>query len=135
MTNKITLKYHGDLRADVKWPNGDNLIINAPASCGGCGDTSPSPKDLFLAGYASCVAMTMEMAGKKNGINIAGANVLVSAAWAEDQPLLAEINTKVVLPNKLTEDQLDVLRKGAHNCPIHNSLRQEVETSFTFTVE
>jgi uncharacterized OsmC-like protein len=60
--------------------------------------------------------------------------VIVSAVWAEDKPLLTEINTTVVLPKKFAEEQLDVLRKGAHNCPIHNSLRPEVKTTLTFEV-
>ncbi len=35
---------------------------------------------------------------------------------------------------EFAEEQLDVLRKGAHNCPIHNSLRPEVKTTLTFEV-
>lgn len=132
MTNEITLKYEGDLRANVEWPDGDSLAIDAPASCGGCGDATPSPKDLFLAGYASCIAMTMEIAGKRSGLEIAGSKVKVSAVWAEDEPPLAEVNTTVVLPSRFTEDQLDVLREGAHNCPIHNSLLAEVKTTLAF---
>lgn len=134
MTNEITLKYEGSLRGNVEWPDGSNLTISAPAGCGGCGDASPSPKDLFLAGYASCVAMTMDMAGKRNGLNIAGSNVTVSAVWAGDKSLLTEVNTTVVLPKQFAEGQLDVLRKGAHNCPIHNSLRPEVQTTLSFKV-
>ncbi|MHC4844176.1 MAG: OsmC family protein [Planctomycetota bacterium] len=134
MTNEITLNYEGSLRANVDLPNGNNLVINAPASYGGCGDASPSPKDLFLAGYASCVAMTMDMAGKKNGLQIDGSKFILSAVWAKDKPVILEINTTVVLPAQLAEDQLDVLRKGAHNCPIHNSLRPEVKTTIDFTV-
>lgn len=134
MTNEITLKYEGSLRGSVELPDGSNLTIGAPAGCGGCGDASPSPKDLFLAGYASCVAMTMDMAGKRNGLNIAGSKVIVSTVWGGDKSLLTEVNTTVFLPNQFAEDQLDVLRKGAHNCPIHNSLRPDVETTLSFKV-
>ena len=134
MTNEISLDYEGSLRANVKLPDSSNLLINAPAACGGCGDASPSPKDLFLAGYASCVAMTMDMAGRKTGLNIGGSKVIVSATWAKDKPLLKEVNATVVLPIRMTEDQLNTLRKGAHNCPIHNSLRPEVKTTFEFKV-
>lgn len=70
--------------------------------------------------------------GKRNGLEIAGAKVTVSAVWPEDGPPLAEINTTVILPGKFTVDKLDVLREGAHRCPIHNSLRPEVHTTLTF---
>ncbi|MHC4362258.1 MAG: OsmC family protein [Planctomycetota bacterium] len=132
MTNTVTIRYEGSLCANVELPDGSNLVINAPTSYSGCGDASPSPKDLFAAGYASCVAMTMDIAAKRNGFNIAGAKIAVSSVWAEDKPLLAEVNTAVILPNNLSEEQLDILRKGAHNCPIHNSLRPEVKTTLGF---
>jgi uncharacterized OsmC-like protein len=134
MTNTITLKYEGSLHCKVQWPDGDDLAINAPKAYGGCGDASPSPKDLFAAGYASCVAMTMDMAAKKNGFDIAGARVTVSPVWAEDKPLISEVNTVVQLSGAISEQQPEILRQGAHNCPIHNSLRQEIKTSFTFEI-
>ncbi|MHC4642999.1 MAG: OsmC family protein [Planctomycetota bacterium] len=133
MLNEVTVTYEGALHAEAELPDGSSLAINAPGCYGGSGE-GPSPKDLFAAGYASCVAMTMDMAGKRNGLNIAGARFVVSAVWAEDKPLLTEINATVVLPEKFTEEQLDVLLKGAHMCPIHNSLRPEVKTRLTFEV-
>ena len=135
MAKEITLKYEGSLRANVDWSDGNNQAIGVPPSCGGCDTANPSPKDLFAAGYGSCVAMAMDLAGKRNGFDIAGAKVIVSPVWAEDVPVLAKLNTTLVLPRELAEDQLEVLRKGAHNCPIHNSLRAETETSLAFTVE
>ena len=135
MANEITLNYEGALRANVDWSEGNNQVIGVPPSCGGCDTANPSPKDLFAAGYGSCVAMAMDIAGKKNGFDIAGAKVLVSPVWAQDAPVLEKLNTTVVLPRPLAEDQREVLRQGAHRCPIHNSLRPETETSLAFKVE
>lgn len=129
------LNYEGSLRANVDWPDGSSQEIGVPPSCGGCDTANPSPKDLFAAGYGSCVAMAMDLAGKKNGFDIAGAKVIVSSVWAADAPVLEKLNTTVVLPHELAEDQLDILRQGAHHCPIHNSLRETTETSLAFTVE
>jgi uncharacterized OsmC-like protein len=133
MLNEVTVTYEGALHAKSILPDGSSLAINAPGCYGGSGE-GPSPKDLFVAGYASCVAMTRDMAGKRNGLDIAGARFVVSAVWAEDKPLLTEINVTVVLPGKFAEEQLDVLLKGAHMCPIHNSLRPEVKTTLAFEV-
>ena len=132
MSNEVTVTYEGSLCAKVELPDGNSVAIGAPASCEGCGATSPSPKDLFAAGYASCVVMTMDIAAKKNHFDIAGAKIVVSPVWAKNEPLLAEVNTTVILPQSFSEEQLNILRKGAHNCPIHNSLRPEVKTTLTF---
>jgi len=134
MKNEIIIEYEGALRGKVRWPDGGTLEINAPTSCGGCSDASPSPKDLFLAGYASCVAMTMDIIGRKSGLDIAGAEVKVSAVWAGEKSVLRQVNTTVVLPDPLTEQQLDVLREGLHNCPIHNAIREDVQTPLAFAV-
>ena len=132
MTNTVTLKYEGSLHCKVQWADGSDLAINAPRTYTGCGDSSPSPKDLFAAGYASCVAMTMDITARKNRFNIAGADILVSPVWSEDEPLLAEVNTVVRLGGDFSQQQLDILRQAAHKCPIHNSLRPEVKTTLTF---
>ena len=134
MSNEITVTYDGTMNAKDELPNSGTLAIGAPASCGGNG-SGASPKDLFVSGYASCVVMAMDIAAKKAGFDISGANIMVSPVWAKNEPLLEEINTTLVLPQQYTEEQLDVLRKGERYCPIHNSLRQEVQTTLTFEFE
>lgn len=133
MSSEVTVRYEGAMRAEGQLPEGGNLAIGAPPSCGGSGG-GPSPKDLFAAGYASCVIMAMDIAARKGGFDIAGAKITVSPVWAKNEPLLAEVNTVIILPNDLSEEQLDILRTGAHKCPIHNSLRPEVRTDLTFEV-
>lgn len=130
MTNEITITYGENISAKVELPDRSNLIIGAPC-CGGNAKAT-SPKDLFATSYGSCVIMSMGVSAKKSGFDIVGAKIVVRPVWAKDKPLLAEVNATVVLPSQLTEDKLDTLRKGVHNCPIHNSLRPEVTTTLTF---
>ena len=59
MSNEITVTYEGAMQAQTELA-GDRLHIGAPATCGGSGG-GMSPKDLFVAGYASCVMMAMDM--------------------------------------------------------------------------
>jgi uncharacterized OsmC-like protein len=133
MSNEVTVSYEGAMRAKTELPDGPNLALGAPASCGGDG-AGPSPKDLFASGYASCVIMAMDIAARKAGFDIAGAKITVSPVWPEKEPILAEINATVVLPRQYAAEQIAVLQKGAHYCPIHNSLRPEVKTALTFEV-
>ncbi len=132
MTNKVTLTYDKSFCAELKLPNQSSLIIGAP--CQGGKAEALSPKDLFAASYGSCVIMVMDIVAKKAGFDIVGANITVSPVWTQDGSQLAEVNTAVVLPRQLSEEQLDVLREGAHNCPIHNSLLPEIKTTLTFEV-
>jgi uncharacterized OsmC-like protein len=78
--------------------------------------------------------MAMYISAQKAGFNIAGAKITVSPVWAQNEPILEEINTKLVFPWQYTEEQLDVLRKGERYCPIHNSLRTDVKTILTFEI-
>ena len=133
MSNEITVIYDGAMNAKVELSDSSTLVIGAPASCGGTG-AGPSPKDLFVAGYASCVVMATDIAAKRAGFDIAGAKISVSPVWAQNEPILEEINTTLLLPRQYTEEQLDVLRKGERYCPIHNSLRPEVKTTLTFEI-
>ena len=131
MLNEITVIYDGVMNAKFELPDSGTQAIGAPTSCGGTGK-GPSPKDLFVAGYASCVIMAMDVAARKGGFDIAGAKISVSPVWSNKEPLLEEINATVVLPRQYPEEQIDILRKGSHYCPIHNSLRSEVKTTFAF---
>lgn len=133
MSNDITVTYDGAMTAKVELPYSGSLAIAAPASCGGTGKGA-SPKDLFVSGYSSCMVMAMDVAARKAGFNIAGARITVSPVWAQNEPSLEEINTIVILPRRYTEEQLNVLRKGECYCPIHNSLRGQVQTNLTFEV-
>lgn len=132
MTNQVTITYDKSFCAKLKLPDQSSLIIGAP--CQGGKIEALSPKDLFAASYGSCVIMSMDISAKKAGFDIAGARISVSPVWAQDKLQLAEVNAAVVLPHQLSEEQLDILRKGAHNCPIHNSLLPEIKTTLTFEV-
>ncbi|MHC4154652.1 MAG: OsmC family protein [Planctomycetota bacterium] len=133
MSNELIVRYKGAMEADGEFPHGNSLSIGAPAGCGGTGEGA-SPKDLFAMGYASCVIMAMDIAARKGGFDISGAKISVSPVWAKKEPILAEVNATVVLPGQYTDEQRSILRKGSHNCPIHNSLRAEVKTTLTFEV-
>ena len=133
MSSELTVSYEGGMHAKTELPDGLSLALGAPAGCGGDG-AGPSPKDLFTAGYASCVIMAIDMAARKAGFDIAGAKITVSPTWAPQEPVLAEINATVVLPRQYTAEQIAVLERGAHYCPIHNSLRPEVKTTLAFGV-
>ena len=132
MTNQVTITYDKNFCAELKLPDQSSLVIGAP--CQGGKTKALSLKDLFAASYGSCMIMVMDIVAKKVGFDIAGANITVSPVWDQDDSQLAEVNAAVVLPSQFSQEQLDILRNGAHKCPIHSSLRPEIITTLTFKV-
>jgi putative redox protein len=112
------------------------MTINASScgggasSCGG-GGGGPSPKDVFAASYGSCVIMVMDIAAKKAGFDISGAEIIVSPVWSKKEAVLDEVNSRIILAGNYSNEQKEIMKKASHNCPIHNSLRAEVKTSMT----
>ena len=135
MSNEITVTYDGVNNVSVELPHTGTLAIGVPAGCGGT-DQGPSPKDLFVVGYASCRIVVMDMAARQADFDIAGARITVSPTWIEgSESALEKINTTVILPRQLTNEQLDILHQSERFCPVHNSLKQEVQSTLTFEVE
>jgi len=132
MANQITIAYAKSFCAELKLSDQSSLTIGAP--CQGGNADALSPKDLFAASYGSCMIMVMDIVAKKAGFDIAGANITVSPVWDQDSSQLTEVNAAVVLPSQFSQEQLDILRNGAHKCPIHSSLRPEIKTTLTFKV-
>ena len=135
MSNKLSVRYEGSLHAVGRMTPPDcSVAMDAPAALGGSGE-SFCPVDLFGVAYGGCIAMTMDMAARRNGFDIAGAEVNVSVVSSRPGvPHVDGMEARVTLRQPLTEQQLDVLRKGAANCPVHQSLRPEVRTTLTFQV-
>ncbi len=135
MSNEINIKYTSNMHAEVKSPaTASTLAIDAPGGCGGSG-ASFSPKLIVAAAYGSCVIMPMDMEARKNNFDIAGADAKVSLDMVlRDKPYIDKVEAIIILPRQYTDEQIDILRKGAGYCPIHNSLAPEVKTTLTFEV-
>ena len=133
MSNELSITYEGSMRAVAKIPNGESKVVMGACSCFGETDTDFTPLDLLGASYAGCVIMSIDIVAKKNGLDIAGAEVKVSLDTnSSGGPVIGGINVTIVLPKQFTDEQLDLLRKGEAYCPVHNALRPEIKTTLTF---
>ncbi len=133
MSNELSVTYEGSMRAVARIPNGESKVVMCTCSCCGGTGTDFTPLDLLAASYAGCVIISMDIVAKKNGLDIAGAEVKVSLDTnPSGGPVVGGINATIVLPKKYTDEQLDLLRKGERYCPVHNVLRPEIKTNLTF---
>ena len=135
MSNEVTVVYEGTMHAEARMTSPDRRVaVDAPTTCGGSGE-SFSPKDVFAAAYGSCVIMSMEIAARKRGFDIAGAKINVSVGMTKEGiPQINTIDATVVLPRQYTEEELAIMQRGAEYCPIHHVVRPEVKKTLTFEV-
>jgi putative redox protein len=130
---KITGEYQGDLHCLARHePSGNELNTDAPKDNQGRGEAF-SPTDLAATSFATCVATTMAIAGRKHGIELRGLKFSVTKEMSADAPRrIVRLATQVWLPIPKTAEAAKVLEFAAHNCPMQQSLHPSIERPVTF---
>jgi putative redox protein len=105
--------------------NGRHMIItDEPENLGGA-DTGPAPHELLAAAVASCVSTMIVLYAQRRDWQLGDIRVDVSYD-ADATPRRAEVT--VHLPDDLTPDQTERLRRVADTCPV----RRALEAGFAF---
>jgi putative redox protein len=111
-----------------------NLRADEPVSAGGS-DAGPSPYDYLLIALGVCTSMTVGLYARRKQWPLQ--NIIVSL-WhsrihAKDceecetkEGLLDRIDTKVELMGSLTAEQQAKLMEIAAKCPVHRTLKSEI---------
>lgn len=99
-------------------------------------DTGPSPYELLLASLGACTSMTMRLYAQRKGFDLQRVTVHLQhyRIHAEDclecetkQGFLDRIDTKIELSGKLGEDEKHRLLDIAEKCPVHRTLKSEID--------
>jgi uncharacterized OsmC-like protein len=125
---RITGEYQGDLHcSSVHGPSGNVLATDAPKDNQGRGEAY-SPTDLVAAGFATCIATTMAIAARRQGVEIGGIKFEVTKEMSADAPRrIARLAARFTMPASARAVPQGVLEKAAHTCPVHQSLAPSVE--------
>jgi uncharacterized OsmC-like protein len=111
------------------------LIADEPEDAGGLG-SGPGPYDLLLAALGTCTAMTLRLFGDREQLPLKRVEVRLqhSRIYAID---CAECQTKtgkidridrvLVLEGDLNSEQRGRLAEIADKCPVHRTLKSEVD--------
>lgn len=106
-----------------------------PRSVGGA-DSAPTPYDYLLAGLGACTSMTVGMYArrKKWPLETITVSLRHSRIHADDcadcetkEGMLDRIDLEVGLTGSLTPEQRAKLHEIAAKCPVHRTLKSEME--------
>ena len=129
---RITGEYQGTLHCTARHePSGTGLVTDAPKDNMGRGE-SFSPTDLVATAFATCVATTMAIAARKQGVDLGNFRYEVTKEMSVDAPRrITRLTLDVWLPANIGQVPRDVIERAAHGCPVHHALAPEVEKRVT----
>ncbi|MBK5232292.1 MAG: OsmC family protein [Thermoleophilia bacterium] len=105
--------------------NGRHVIVtDEPESLGGT-DTGPAPHELLPATLASCISTTVALYAKRKDWDLNGLSVDVTY---DNEAEPRSFDVTLHLPDGLTENQVERLRRVADTCPV----RRALEGDFVF---
>lgn len=113
-----------------------HLVADEPVAAGGT-DRGPSPYDLLMAALGACMSMTIGLYARTRKWPLESVVVRLthSRVYAKDcldcvvrdDTLLDRIDTAVQLWGALTADQSRKLMEVAHKCPVHRTLKSQID--------
>jgi putative redox protein len=130
---KITGEDQGDLHCLAAHdPSGSTLITDAPRDNQGRGEAF-SPTDLIATALGTCMATTMAIAARQQGLELRGLRFeVVKEMSAEGPRRIRRLTTHVWVPFPKASVSASFLENVAHNCPVHKSLHPSMEKPIVF---
>jgi len=130
---QIDITYDGGLRCQaVHAPTGQTLTTDAPVAARGKGEHF-SPTDLVAAALGTCIATIMAGLADREKVDLTGMKITVTKEMAAaPQRHIGKLATRITVPCTLTEQQKAKFERAAHLCPVHESLRPDIEMPVEF---
>ncbi len=116
----------GNFRCETTfYPTGRSFCTDLPESLNGLAQ-HPSPGDLLGAALASCMTSMISYVAAKNNVDVKG--MKIEARPEEDGGGISKINLKITMPLATDHPLRAMLERSAKTCPVHKSLRSDLET-------
>ena len=132
----MDVEYAGNLRTRaIHGPSGAELQTAAPVDNHGDG-SSFSPTDLFATSLATCTLTIMAIAARRLGRDLDGARARVTKVMSAGAPRrIVRLPVTITLPSGVPVAMREALEEAARACPVHASLRADLEAPITFVWE
>lgn len=129
----IQFEYQGDLHCRaVHGPSRTELATDAPVDNQGRGE-SFSPTDLVATALCTCMLTTMGILARTLQIDIAGATATVEKEMAASGPRkIRSLRVRIQMPLAVSAENQQKLERGAHTCPVAQSLHPDVQMPVEF---
>jgi putative redox protein len=129
----IQVRYSGGLRCEaVHGPSGARLTTDAPLDNHGRGE-SFSPTDLVATALGACMLTIMGIVAERHGWDMRGASARVKKEMvASPVRRIGRLVVVIAVPGVSEPAAQEALRKAALSCPVHQSLRAEIELPIEF---
>ncbi|TAJ20838.1 MAG: OsmC family peroxiredoxin [Planctomycetota bacterium] len=129
----IHVRYTGGLRCEaVHGPSGARLTTDAPLDNHGRGE-SFSPSDLVATALGACMLTIMGIVAERHGWDMQGASARVKKEMvASPVRRIGRLVVVIAVPGVTEPAAQEALRKAALACPVHQSLRAEIELPIEF---
>ena len=111
------------------------LAVDEPVSFGG-GDAGPNPYELLLASLGACTSMTLRIYAAREKLPLLGVRVKLRhsrihavdcASCQTKEGRITRIEREIELDGPLDPAQRQLLLAVADRCPVHRTLRSEIE--------
>ncbi len=129
----MSIQYEGSLHCKVTHgPSGTSITTDAPLDNGGQG-ASFSPTDLVGAALGACMITVMALVAERKKINLAGLTAGVSKEMIQSPARrIGKLEVVLHMPSGLSDSEKTLLERTAMTCPVHASLKSEVEIPVRF---
>ncbi|WP_338410640.1 OsmC family protein [uncultured Flavobacterium sp.] len=88
------------------------------------------PIDLFSASLGSCIVLYSSLIAKRNEFELVHINSEITREMANSR--VSKFDIKIHIEGDYTVEQKKIIEHAAENCPVANSLHQDIKQNFTF---
>jgi len=129
---KSTCTYTGEKHCElVHGPSQSKVETDAPKDNNGRGERF-SPTDLVGAALTSCIVTTMAIIAERDGVDLRGTTAEVEKHMNPNPRYIARLPVKVHFVKGIPKDYRKKLENAAHTCPVHASLRPDLDAPIEF---
>jgi uncharacterized OsmC-like protein len=130
---KMTAEYTGGLHCTaVHGPSGNRIETDAPVDNQGRGEAF-SPTDLAGASLLTCMMTTMELAARRNGMDLTGMRGEVTKEMSSAPPRrIVRLSVQIWIPLPRSADPQGIVEAAGLGCPMQRSLHPDVERPVVF---
>ncbi len=132
MKSEVFVESNGKPYMQTITTGNHTLKSDEPENLGG-NDEGPAPFDLLLSALGSCTSITLSMYAERKNINLDLITVrLTYIPPNEIDGSSSRIIRKIHLEGDFTDEQEHRMLEIADRCPIHNTLRSNVDIMSSF---